>query len=233
MEILILENVSREAPPIRPLDNEIESLFHLAIQPPHVLCLIRLGQSLRGPLHGDHVLWRNDFRIVTDPRGGILEQAVQDGLLRAELVTDSQLIVPGLGVLPVVRSQLFGHCAASLLDLEAPVQLRSRVGLEVYARNERRVQALFQAFLVEEEGVLEGVERSCQEGRPCEDEAGADIIRVRRSRRGSRRRSVGNRCLDFRRRSCRVEPGRCCLGCGCASGAERGGSCACDSWSVS
>lgn len=142
VEILVLENIGREAPSIRPLDDKIQRLLHLAIQPPHVLVPIRLGQPLRGPLHRHDVLRRNDLSIVADPRCSVLEEALQDRLLRAEPVADPQLVVPGVRVLALVRPQLLGHSAAALLDLEAPVQLRRRVGLEVYARDEGRVEAL-------------------------------------------------------------------------------------------
>lgn len=159
MKILRRSNIiSRELPPLLPLNDQIQRLLQLSIQPPHVVFPVCLRLSFQRRLNSHNVLVRNHLRIITNPRLSILEQTAHNTRLVTQLITHFELVIPRLRVLALVHAEFFGHCALALVHFEVPVQAARRVRLEVYVGDEGSVEALFEALLVEEEGVLKGLE---------------------------------------------------------------------------
>lgn len=159
MKILRRSNIiGRELPPVPPLDDQIQRLLQLPIQPPHVILLVCLRLPLHRRLNSHNVLVRNHLRIIAHPRLRILEQPPHNARLVTQPIAHFQLVVPRLRVLALVHAQFLGDGALALAHFEVPVEAARRVRLEVYVGDEGRVEALFEALLVEEEGVLEGLE---------------------------------------------------------------------------
>lgn len=171
------DDVGGEAPAIFALDNKVQGALQLAIQPPHVTLPVRLGLAPSRQLDGSNVLAGDELGILADAHLCILQEALDDALLAAEGVTNLELILPSRGALAMVHTQLLGDGALALGNLEIPFHAAGRVGLEVDARDEGTVEALLQTLLVEEEGRLEGVEASREEGRPGEDESRPNVVR--------------------------------------------------------
>lgn len=220
-------NISREAPAILALDDQIEGPVQLTIQPPHIASPVGLRLPATRQLNGNNILLGNQLSILTHADLGVLEQALEKVLLAAQGVADLELVLPGGGALAVVHADLLGDGALALPDLEVPLHAARRVGLEVDARDEGVVEPLLQPLLVEEEGRLERVQPPRQQRRPREDQPGADVV-GRRGVRGERRRGLGatgdaaGRGCGCRLSGGGVEPRRSPGVAGCASGTQVG-----------
>lgn len=179
MQILSTSNnISREPPAIFTLDNKVQRPLQLPIQPLDILLLIRLRLTSQRALDGDHILSGDNLGVIANARLGVPEQALDQALLRAHLVADSQLVLPRARALAVVHAELLGHGALALPDLEVPVEPARRVGLEVDARDEGRVEPLLQPLLVEKEGVLKRVQLARQQRRARQDQARSHVVRL-------------------------------------------------------
>lgn len=180
MEIFVArENVSGETPAVLPLDHKIQSPLHLSVQALEVALLICLALPGQGSVHGHHILGGDDFSIVADSGRRVLQEAVHHMLLRAQRVTNLELVVPGLGALALVDADFLCHGTLALLYFEVPIEPLGGIWLEVDGCDEWGVEALLQTLLVEEEGVLERVQPPRQKGRTTENDTGADVVRPR------------------------------------------------------
>lgn len=177
MQVLLTgEDVGREAPAVLALDNQVQRLLELPVQAPHVIPVVRLGRARQRGGGLDEVLGRDELRVVADALLGVAQQRPgRRGRVR-QVVAHQQLVVPGARAAGVVVAEVLGDGAAALADLEVPVEAPRRVGLVVDGRDKGRVDALLEALLVEEEGVLKGVQRAGEQRRPRQDEAGADVV---------------------------------------------------------
>lgn len=142
----------------------------------HIVLLVRLGDSRLRFLHRHDFVRLGLLTIFCDSQLGILQQGFPDSVLVTERTADQQFVVPCVSSLGVVPAQLLCHEAATLLELDPPVQVGCRVLLEEHAVSELGGQTLIQSLLVEEEGVLEGRERPGEKRRPREDDAGPDPV---------------------------------------------------------
>lgn len=123
--------VSREAPAVLALDNKIQRPVHLAIQPLDVPLLVCFTLPLDGSFDRHEIRLWDHLRILTDSRLSILEKAVHDIVLTAQLITDHQLIIPRPAALALEDTELLGHGTFALLDLEVPIEAAGCVGLVV------------------------------------------------------------------------------------------------------
>lgn len=122
VKVLVLGNHIRgETPSILTLDHKIQGSVKLTIQPLNITLAVGLSNTIRRWINRNNILRRNNLSIITDTRLSILQQRLDNGLLVAQLISNLELIIPRLGTLSMVNTQLLGHCALTLLHLDVPV----------------------------------------------------------------------------------------------------------------
>jgi hypothetical protein len=122
MKIFILRNhISGEAPTVLTLDHKIQGSIELTIQSLNITLTICFSHTIRRRLNRDDILRSDNLSIITDTCLSIPEQGLDDSLLVAKLIANLEFVIPRLGTLSIVDTQLLGHCALALLDLDVPV----------------------------------------------------------------------------------------------------------------
>jgi len=177
------------------LHEQVQRLIQLAVQAKGVVLLIRLGDSRRRPLDmqlqilplalADPRIARNLLLVrllVAHGLGAhnlpplrVADERLALGVHGGRLVADEHLVVPRLGAVAAVDANVPGGGAA-VPGLALPFDVCGRAFFVVEVSAEGQGEALVQALLVEEVGLLEGGEVAGDEGWAGDDGGGEDAV---------------------------------------------------------
>lgn len=166
------------------LHHKIKRLIQRPIQPLHIPLLIRLRPSRHRLLDGNPILSGDLLTIFRHSHLRISNQLLHHLFPAGRMRAHQHLVVPRHPAARVIPTNVLGGHAVALLQLDAPVQVRGRVLLEVEVLAEGRRQPLVEPLLVEVEGFFKGGQVARQERGARQDHAGLDAVDLRRGRGG-------------------------------------------------
>ena len=145
-------------------DQQVQGSVKQSVQAGLFALLILLCDSGQWPLHDNVLASLSLGSCLAIGSLGVSDQSLDLRLGFTGLVVDQNLVIPTRLAVCIVDTNITGR-GLSQRNLALPFAFSWCSFLIVEVAGERKCQTFVQSFLVEEEGLFEGVEGACQNGR--------------------------------------------------------------------